>query len=123
MAALEDEDDDDEVDECEGKKKLQVKAHQASHTNYLMMRGYVSPGIGRCKNVFSLMKVIVAAQLPNCLCVFLVKVRNLNTNDNIVMESCITRLQLRTTPVHSVFPMQGKGACSFQTTYKLSSIP
>ncbi|XP_028268672.1 general transcription factor 3C polypeptide 1 [Parambassis ranga] len=80
MAALEEEDDDDEVEECEGKKKLQVKAHQASHTNYLMMRGYVSPGI--------------------------VKVRNLNTNDNIVMESCITRLQLRTTPVHSVFTMQ-----------------
>lgn len=47
--ALEEEDDDDDEDgseECERKKKLQVKAHQASHTNYLMMRGYCCPGIG-----------------------------------------------------------------------------
>lgn len=48
MAALEEDDDeDDDNEECEGKKKMEVKAHQASHTNYLMMRGYCSPGIGR----------------------------------------------------------------------------
>lgn len=48
MAALEEEDDDDDDgEEFEGKKGLEVKAHQASHTNYLMMRGYCSPGIGR----------------------------------------------------------------------------
>lgn len=48
MAALEEEDDDDDdAEECEGKKRLEVKAHQASHTNYLMMRGYCFPGIGR----------------------------------------------------------------------------
>lgn len=48
MATLEEDDDDeDDGDECEGRKKLEVKAHQASHTNYLMMRGYCSPGIGR----------------------------------------------------------------------------
>lgn len=47
MAALEDEDDDeDENDEGE-RKILEVKAHQASHTKYLMIRGYCNPGIGR----------------------------------------------------------------------------
>ncbi|XP_029998017.1 general transcription factor 3C polypeptide 1 isoform X2 [Sphaeramia orbicularis] len=78
MATLEDEDDDDDDgEECEGRKRLQVKAHQASHTNYLMMRGYCSPGI--------------------------VKLRNLNTTDNIVVESCIMRLQLRNSPAHHMF--------------------
>uniref|UniRef100_A0A3P8SQR0 Uncharacterized protein n=1 Tax=Amphiprion percula TaxID=161767 RepID=A0A3P8SQR0_AMPPE len=48
MATLEEEDDDDDDGEdCEGRKKLQVTAHQASHTNYLIMRGYCSPGIGK----------------------------------------------------------------------------
>ncbi|XP_040892530.1 general transcription factor 3C polypeptide 1 [Toxotes jaculatrix] len=78
MVALEDEDDDDfDGEECEGRKKMQVKAHQASHTNYLMMRGYCCPGI--------------------------VKLRNLNTSDNIVVESCIMKLQLRSTPAHHMF--------------------
>lgn len=45
MAAL-DEDDEDDNEDCEGRKKMEVKAHQASHTKYLMMRGYCSPGIG-----------------------------------------------------------------------------
>uniref|UniRef100_A0A3Q1G3K9 General transcription factor IIIC subunit 1 n=1 Tax=Acanthochromis polyacanthus TaxID=80966 RepID=A0A3Q1G3K9_9TELE len=81
MATLEDEDDDDDDGEdCEGRKKLQVTAHQASHTNYLIMRGYCSPGI--------------------------VKIRNLNTSDNIVVESCIMRLLLRNTPAHHVFSTQ-----------------
>ncbi|CAJ1053996.1 general transcription factor 3C polypeptide 1 [Xyrichtys novacula] len=78
LVALEEEDDDEEDGEdCEGRKKLQVKAHQASHTNYLMLRGYCSPGI--------------------------VKMRNLKTSDNIVLESCKMRLQLRNTPAHRVF--------------------
>ncbi|KAM6939477.1 general transcription factor 3C polypeptide 1 [Xenentodon cancila] len=78
IAALEEDDDDDEDgEECEGRKKLQVTAHQASHTNYLMMQGYCSPGI--------------------------VKLRNLSTNDNIVVESCFVRLQLRNTPAHHLF--------------------
>ncbi|KAM4751478.1 general transcription factor 3C polypeptide 1 [Anableps anableps] len=83
MAALEeedDDDDDDDGDECDGRKKLQVSAHQASHTNYLLMRGYCSPGI--------------------------VKLRNLNMNDNIVVESCILKLSLRDTPLHHVFSEQ-----------------
>ncbi|XP_011476240.2 general transcription factor 3C polypeptide 1 isoform X3 [Oryzias latipes] len=78
MAALEEEDDDEDEDgDNEGRKKLQVTAHQASHTNYLMMQGYYSPGI--------------------------VKMRNLSTNDNIVVESCTLRLQLRSTPSHRLF--------------------
>nr|XP_046226632.1 general transcription factor 3C polypeptide 1-like [Scatophagus argus] len=78
MAALEEEDDDDDDgEECDGRKRLEVKAHQASHTNYLMMRGYCSPGI--------------------------VKRRDLNTADNIVLESCITKLQLRNSPAHHMF--------------------
>uniref|UniRef100_A0A3B3WUH6 B-block binding subunit of TFIIIC domain-containing protein n=1 Tax=Poecilia mexicana TaxID=48701 RepID=A0A3B3WUH6_9TELE len=79
MAALEEDDDDndDDGDECDGRKKLQVSAHQASHTNYLLMRGYCSPGI--------------------------VKLRNLNMNDNIVVESCILKLSLRGTPAHHLF--------------------
>ncbi|XP_045903076.1 general transcription factor 3C polypeptide 1-like [Micropterus dolomieu] len=80
MAALEEEEEDDDGDECEGRKKMEVKAHQASHTNYLMMRGYCCPGI--------------------------VKLRNLNTSDNIVVESCTVRLQLRNTPAHQMFSME-----------------
>ncbi|XP_032419900.1 general transcription factor 3C polypeptide 1 [Xiphophorus hellerii] len=81
MAAMEeDDDDDDDEDECDGRKKLQVSAHQASHTNYLLMRGYCSPGI--------------------------VKLRNLNMNDNIVVESCILKLSLRDAPAHHVFSEQ-----------------
>lgn len=50
MATLEDDDDDDDEDdgdECESRKRLQVTAHQASHTKYLLMKGYCSPGIGK----------------------------------------------------------------------------
>ncbi|XP_063738883.1 general transcription factor 3C polypeptide 1 isoform X2 [Eleginops maclovinus] len=85
LAALEEDDeDDDEGEDCEGKKKLEVKSHQASHTNYLMMRGYFFPGI--------------------------VKIRNLNSLDNIVVESCIMKLQLRDTPAHHVFSSENSPA-------------
>lgn len=48
VAGLDDEDEEDyDGDESEPKKKLEVKSHQASHTKYLMMRGYCCPGIGR----------------------------------------------------------------------------
>lgn len=54
MATLE-EDEDYNGEECEGKRKLEVKAHQASHTKYLMMRGYCCPGIGSvCVKLFVL---------------------------------------------------------------------
>uniref|UniRef100_A0AAQ4P112 B-block binding subunit of TFIIIC domain-containing protein n=1 Tax=Gasterosteus aculeatus aculeatus TaxID=481459 RepID=A0AAQ4P112_GASAC len=83
VGALEEEEDDDEDDaeECDGKKKLEVKS-QASHTKYLMMRGHRSPGI--------------------------VKLRNLNTTDSIVVESCFVRLKLRDTPAHHLFPQESE---------------
>ncbi|XP_035993309.1 general transcription factor 3C polypeptide 1 [Fundulus heteroclitus] len=81
MATLEEDDEEEDDDEGdEGRKKLQVTAHQASHTNYLLMRGYCSPGI--------------------------VKLRNLNPNDSIVVESCIMKLRLRDTPAHHCFTDQ-----------------
>ncbi|KAM9792810.1 general transcription factor 3C polypeptide 1 [Neosynchiropus ocellatus] len=90
MNVLEDDDnDEDDRDECVG-KKMEVKAHQASHTKYLMMQGYCSPGI--------------------------VKNRNLNTNDSIVVESCIIRLQLRNTPSHQVFLQDDFRPSSFSKT-------
>uniref|UniRef100_I3IU78 Ral transcription factor IIIC subunit 1 n=1 Tax=Oreochromis niloticus TaxID=8128 RepID=I3IU78_ORENI len=44
--------DDDDGDEYDGKKRLQVKAQKASHTKYLMMRGYCTPGIGKALETF-----------------------------------------------------------------------
>ncbi|XP_044159937.1 general transcription factor 3C polypeptide 1 [Bufo gargarizans] len=71
---LDDEDFDDEDDDGLGtKRKIEVKARQASHTNYLLMRGYCAPGI--------------------------VSSRNLNPNDNVVVNSCHVRLKLRHTPL------------------------
>ncbi|KAM4697792.1 general transcription factor 3C polypeptide 1 [Rhinophrynus dorsalis] len=71
---LDDEDFDEDVDETLGqKRKIEVTARQASHTNYLLMRGYTAPGI--------------------------VSMRNLNPNDNIVVNSCQVRMKLRNTPV------------------------
>nr|XP_015215327.1 PREDICTED: general transcription factor 3C polypeptide 1 isoform X2 [Lepisosteus oculatus] len=72
-----DEEDEDEAEECESKRKIEVKARQASHTNYLLMKGYCAPGI--------------------------VSLRNLNPNDNIVVNSCQMKLKLRCTPAHSHF--------------------
>ncbi|XP_004450524.2 general transcription factor 3C polypeptide 1 [Dasypus novemcinctus] len=70
-----DEDEEEDLEEGTGGKRqaIEVKAHQASHTNYLLMRGYYAPGI--------------------------VSTRNLNPNDNIVVNSCLVRFQLRCTPM------------------------
>lgn len=38
----------------------------------------------------------------------LVKLRNLNMNDNIVVESCILKLSLRDAPAHHVFSEQSR---------------
>ncbi|KAM6249709.1 general transcription factor 3C polypeptide 1 isoform 2-T2 [Porphyrio hochstetteri] len=72
---LEDEDDDDDDldDGSGGKRRIEVKARQASHTNYLLMRGYYAPGI--------------------------VSMRNLSPSDNIVVNSCQVKVKLRCTPV------------------------
>uniref|UniRef100_A0A8C3JNE0 General transcription factor 3C polypeptide 1 n=1 Tax=Calidris pygmaea TaxID=425635 RepID=A0A8C3JNE0_9CHAR len=69
-----DDDDDDDLDDSSGgKRKIEVKARQASHTNYLLMRGYYAPGI--------------------------VSTRNLSPSDNIVVNSCQVKVKLRRTPV------------------------
>ncbi|XP_077461274.1 general transcription factor 3C polypeptide 1 [Stigmatopora argus] len=74
MASLEEEDDeDDDVAVCVGKKKRRVPAPRASHTKYFLLKGFCIPGI--------------------------VKLRNLNTNENIVVESCEIMMRLRQTPV------------------------
>ncbi|RLW01586.1 hypothetical protein DV515_00008012 [Chloebia gouldiae] len=72
---LEDEDDDDDDldDSSGGKRRIEVKPRQASHTNYLLMRGYYSPGI--------------------------VSTRNLSPSDNIVVNSCQVKVRLRCTPI------------------------
>ncbi|XP_069761563.1 general transcription factor 3C polypeptide 1 isoform X2 [Narcine bancroftii] len=67
-----DDDEEDELEDVGNKPKFEVKAPQASHTNYLLMRGYYAPGI--------------------------VSTRNLNPNDNVVVNSCRVRLKIRSTP-------------------------
>ncbi|KFQ26439.1 General transcription factor 3C polypeptide 1, partial [Merops nubicus] len=70
----EDDDDDDDLEESSGgKRRIEVKARQASHTNYLLMRGYYAPGI--------------------------VSTRNLSPSDNIVVNSCQVKVKLRCTPL------------------------
>uniref|UniRef100_A0A8D1VDV0 General transcription factor 3C polypeptide 1 n=1 Tax=Sus scrofa TaxID=9823 RepID=A0A8D1VDV0_PIG len=73
-ATEEDEDEEEDLDEGSGAKRrsIEVKAPQASHTNYLLMRGYCAPGI--------------------------VSNRNLNPNDSIVVNSCQVKFWLRSTP-------------------------
>ncbi|NXU57322.1 TF3C1 factor, partial [Turnix velox] len=69
-----DDDDDDDLDDSSAsKRKIEVKARQASHTNYLLMRGYYAPGI--------------------------VSTRNLSPSDNIVVNSCQVKVKLRGTPL------------------------
>ncbi|XP_037669883.1 general transcription factor 3C polypeptide 1 isoform X2 [Choloepus didactylus] len=74
-ALEDDEDEEEDLDEGSGGKRrsIEVKARQASHTNYLLMRGYYSPGI--------------------------VSTRNLNPNDSIVVNSCKVKFRLRCSPV------------------------
>ncbi|XP_069839754.1 general transcription factor 3C polypeptide 1 [Dendropsophus ebraccatus] len=89
---LDDEDFDDEDDDSLGnKRKIEVKARQASHTNYLLMRGYCAPGI--------------------------VSSRNLNPNDNVVVNSCQVRLKLRDTP------QSGRLNCSSSLSDFLAEMP
>ncbi|XP_004856054.1 general transcription factor 3C polypeptide 1 isoform X2 [Heterocephalus glaber] len=74
--ALEDEEDEEEdLDEGTGAKRagVEVKAHQASHTKYLLMRGCCVPG--------------------------LISTRNLNPNDSVVVNSCQVKFRLRCSPL------------------------
>ncbi|KAJ7306071.1 hypothetical protein JRQ81_010437 [Phrynocephalus forsythii] len=75
---LEEEEEEEEDNLEEGsasKRQIEVKARQASHTNYLLMRGYYAPGI--------------------------VSTRNLSPTDNIVVNSCQVKLKLREAPAPS----------------------
>lgn len=72
---LDDDEEEEDLDEGSGPKRqgVEVKAHQASHTKYLLMRGYYTvPGM--------------------------VSTRNLNPNDSIVVNSCQVKFRLRNTP-------------------------
>ncbi|XP_057604744.1 general transcription factor 3C polypeptide 1 isoform X2 [Hippopotamus amphibius kiboko] len=73
-ALEEEEEEEEDLDEGSGAKRrsIEVKARQASHTNYLLMKGCCAPGI--------------------------VSNRNLNPNDSIVVNSCQVRFRLRCTP-------------------------
>ncbi|XP_053220047.1 general transcription factor 3C polypeptide 1 isoform X3 [Podarcis raffonei] len=76
------EDDDEDLEEnATSKPQIEVKAHQASHTNYLLMRGYYAPGI--------------------------VSTRNLSPTDNIVVNSCQVKVKMRKTPAQDSLWAQG----------------
>ncbi|XP_030775050.1 general transcription factor 3C polypeptide 1-like [Rhinopithecus roxellana] len=84
--SLEDDvDEEDDLDEGIGGKRrsMEVKPAQASHTNYLLMRGYYSPGI--------------------------VSTRNLNPNDSIMVNSCQIKFQLCCSPVPTQLRPAGLG--------------
>ncbi|XP_058013284.1 general transcription factor 3C polypeptide 1 isoform X3 [Ahaetulla prasina] len=72
----EDDDEDDDVEENQvNKRQIEVKARQASRTNYLLMRGYCAPGI--------------------------INTRHLSPTDNIVVDSCQVKVRLRATPAQN----------------------
>lgn len=87
----EDEDEEEDLDEGSGAKRrsIEVKAHQASHTNYLLMKGYCVPGI--------------------------VSNRNLSPNDNIVVNSCLVKFRLRCTPKPTRLMLAGECRPKAQT--------
>ncbi|KAF5888566.1 general transcription factor 3C polypeptide 1 isoform X1 [Clarias magur] len=68
---------DEEEDDDEGGTRIEVKAHQASHTNYLLMKGYVVPGI--------------------------ISLRNITSTEHIAVNACSLRIRLRSTHTHSLF--------------------
>ncbi|XP_056587821.1 general transcription factor 3C polypeptide 1 [Triplophysa dalaica] len=83
-------DDDEEEDEEEKKRRVEAKPPQASHTNYLLMRGYYTPALMRSQT------------------------HNSNTTDNIIINSCSVHIKLRETPKHTHFTPEAASfsACS-----------
>ncbi|KAK9981877.1 hypothetical protein ABG768_001400 [Culter alburnus] len=81
-ALEEEEEEDDEV----RKRRPEVKSTQASHTNYLLMRGYYAHGILRSQT------------------------HNSNSTDNIMVNACTVHLQLRRTPQHTLFTADADAA-------------
>ncbi|XP_055507682.1 general transcription factor 3C polypeptide 1-like isoform X3 [Leucoraja erinacea] len=93
-----DDDEEDDMEDVGNKPKFEVKAPQASHTNYLLMRGYYAPGI--------------------------VSTRNLNPNDNIVVNSCRVRLKVRSTPAQgSLSTHDADPATLFETASGPDALP
>lgn len=101
---LEDEEDEEEdLDEGSGGKRqgVEVKAHQASHTKYLLMRGYCAPGLVGTRSLNpSDMRAYCAPGL--------VSTRNLNPNDSVVVNSCQVRFRLRCTPLATQLAPSGE---------------
>lgn len=88
---LDDDEEEEDLDEGSGAKRqgVEVKAHQASHTKYLLMRGYYTmPGV--------------------------VSTRNLNPNDSIVVNSCQVKFRLRSTPAPTQLGPTGFTATSLE---------
>ncbi|TRY86133.1 hypothetical protein DNTS_030204, partial [Danionella cerebrum] len=95
--ALEEEEDDDEEEESV-KRRLEIKPTQASHTNYLLLRGcYTHTALLRTQSRSTLLR----AQSHPC-----------NNTDNIMVNSCSVRLRLRETPQHVLFPGTASTASS-----------
>ncbi|XP_078274289.1 general transcription factor IIIC subunit 1 [Rhinoraja longicauda] len=92
-----DDDEEDDLEDVGSKPKFEVKAPQASHTNYLLMRGYYAPGI--------------------------VSTRNLNPNDNIVVNSCRVRLKVRSTPAQGSLSTRGDPAAFFEAASGPDALP
>ncbi|KAL7845111.1 hypothetical protein AOLI_G00233030 [Acnodon oligacanthus] len=90
-----DEEEEDEVED-ERRGRFEVKARQASHTNYLLMRGYFVPGI--------------------------ISLRNMNSTDHIAVNSCTVKIQLRRTPAHTLFS-EADGALSVVTRSSVPTVP
>uniref|UniRef100_A0A452TMP4 General transcription factor IIIC subunit 1 n=1 Tax=Ursus maritimus TaxID=29073 RepID=A0A452TMP4_URSMA len=95
----EDDDEEEDLDEGSGSKRraIEVKARQASHTNYLLMRGYCAPGI--------------------------VSTRNLNPNDSIVVNSCQVKFRLRRTPAPTRLRPTGKSPSLEELPVGISCLP
>lgn len=72
----------DEEEEDEGGARFEVKAHQASHTNYLLMKGYFVPGI--------------------------ISLRSITSTEHIAVNACSLRIRLRNTHSHSLFTQSGE---------------
>ncbi|KAK3530144.1 hypothetical protein QTP86_014777, partial [Hemibagrus guttatus] len=66
-----------EEEDDEGGARFEVKAHQASHTNYLLMKGYFVPGI--------------------------ISLRNITSTEHIAVNACSLRIRLRNTHTHTLF--------------------
>ncbi|XP_016329029.1 general transcription factor 3C polypeptide 1, partial [Sinocyclocheilus anshuiensis] len=76
--------EEEEEEDDERKRRLEVKPTQASHTNYLLMRGYYTPGVLRSQT------------------------HNSNSTDSIMVNTCNVHLQLRQTPTNTLFSSSGQ---------------